>query len=104
MARYNPRVSSHMSRIEFSSQRVLKRERPFEIIRSTLKTKGIAGLYSGASALIIGNATKVRGRPSGGGVLLNASTGGRSVFDLRLVQTCASGQRGQRFGRGCGRY
>lgn len=38
--------------------RLLKRERPFEIIRSTLKTKGITGLYSGASALIIGNAVK----------------------------------------------
>ena len=35
-----------------------KRERPFDIIRSTLKTKGITGLYSGASALIIGNAAK----------------------------------------------
>ncbi|KAF8346646.1 mitochondrial tricarboxylate transporter [Amanita rubescens] len=35
-----------------------KRESPFTIIRTTVKTQGITGLYSGCSALIIGNATK----------------------------------------------
>ncbi|KAF8633815.1 hypothetical protein AX15_001228 [Amanita polypyramis BW_CC] len=35
-----------------------KKESPLAIIRTTLSTKGITGLYSGCSALIIGNATK----------------------------------------------
>lgn len=35
-----------------------KHEKPIEIIRSTLRDKGIKGLYSGAPALIIGNAAK----------------------------------------------
>ncbi|KAF8647564.1 hypothetical protein AX16_006621 [Volvariella volvacea WC 439] len=35
-----------------------KKEAPLTIIRETLKTKGITGLYSGCTALIIGNATK----------------------------------------------
>ncbi|PVF99306.1 putative CTP1-mitochondrial citrate transporter-member of the mitochondrial carrier family [Serendipita vermifera] len=35
-----------------------RHEKPLEIIRSTLQTKGITGLYSGASALIVGNAAK----------------------------------------------
>lgn len=76
-----------------------KRERPFDIIRSTLKRKGITGLYSGASALIIGNAAKASPKPRCTGIALfdgrGTLTGGCSVFDLRLVQTCASGQRGQ---------
>ncbi|PBK71550.1 probable CTP1-Mitochondrial citrate transporter-member of the mitochondrial carrier (MCF) family [Armillaria ostoyae] len=35
-----------------------KRQGPITIIKETLKNKGIAGLYSGCSALVIGNATK----------------------------------------------
>lgn len=35
-----------------------RKETPIAIIRETIKTKGITGLYSGCSALIIGNATK----------------------------------------------
>lgn len=35
-----------------------KRESPIAIIRDTIKTKGVIGLYSGCTALVIGNATK----------------------------------------------
>ncbi|KAL5525022.1 hypothetical protein ACEPAF_8891 [Sanghuangporus sanghuang] len=35
-----------------------KKEKPVEIIRNTLRTRGIAGLYSGCTALITGNAVK----------------------------------------------
>ncbi|KAF9074451.1 mitochondrial tricarboxylate transporter [Rhodocollybia butyracea] len=35
-----------------------KRLAPIEIIRQTLKTKGVTGLYSGCSALVIGNSAK----------------------------------------------
>ncbi|TFK37546.1 mitochondrial tricarboxylate transporter [Crucibulum laeve] len=35
-----------------------KRESPLAIIKSTLKLKGITGLYSGCSALIVGNSAK----------------------------------------------
>ncbi|PFH45635.1 hypothetical protein AMATHDRAFT_8874 [Amanita thiersii Skay4041] len=35
-----------------------KKEPPLTIIRDTLKTKGVKGLYSGCTALVIGNATK----------------------------------------------
>ncbi|KAF7374978.1 Mitochondrial tricarboxylate transporter [Mycena sanguinolenta] len=35
-----------------------KKERPLTIIRETLKTKGVVGLYSGCTALIAGNAVK----------------------------------------------
>ncbi|RDB17609.1 putative mitochondrial carrier C19G12.05 [Hypsizygus marmoreus] len=35
-----------------------KRESPIAIIRETLKTKGVTGLYSGCSALVVGNAMK----------------------------------------------
>ncbi|KAF7330459.1 Mitochondrial tricarboxylate transporter [Mycena venus] len=35
-----------------------KKERPIAIIRDTLKTKGIVGLYSGCTALVAGNAVK----------------------------------------------
>jgi solute carrier family 25 citrate transporter 1 len=35
-----------------------KRESPIAIIRDTLRTKGITGLYSGCTALIIGNSVK----------------------------------------------
>ncbi|KAJ7494645.1 mitochondrial tricarboxylate transporter, partial [Mycena galericulata] len=35
-----------------------KKEGPIAIIRETLKTKGVAGLYSGCSALVVGNAAK----------------------------------------------
>ncbi|KAJ7158853.1 mitochondrial tricarboxylate transporter [Mycena filopes] len=35
-----------------------KRESPIAIIRDTLKTKGIIGLYSGCTALVVGNAAK----------------------------------------------
>ncbi|KAJ7650378.1 mitochondrial tricarboxylate transporter [Roridomyces roridus] len=35
-----------------------KKEGPITIIRETLKTKGVAGLYSGCSALVVGNAAK----------------------------------------------
>jgi len=35
-----------------------KRESPIAIIRSTLQTKGFTGLYSGCSALIVGNSVK----------------------------------------------
>jgi len=46
---------------------VLQHEKPLEIAKTTLKTKGITGFYSGASALIIGNATKVSGSTRGAG-------------------------------------
>lgn len=36
----------------------LKREGPIAIIKETLKTKGVVGLYSGCGALVIGNAAK----------------------------------------------
>ncbi|KAJ7227097.1 mitochondrial tricarboxylate transporter [Mycena pura] len=35
-----------------------KREGPITIIRETLRTKGVTGLYSGCSALVVGNAVK----------------------------------------------
>lgn len=35
-----------------------KKEGPIAIIRETLKTKGIAGLYSGCTALVVGNSVK----------------------------------------------
>ncbi|KAF9791948.1 mitochondrial tricarboxylate transporter [Thelephora terrestris] len=35
-----------------------KRESPISILRTTLKTKGITGLYSGCTALIVGNSVK----------------------------------------------
>ncbi|KAF9644619.1 mitochondrial tricarboxylate transporter [Thelephora ganbajun] len=35
-----------------------KRESPVSIIRTTLKTKGITGLYSGCTALVVGNSAK----------------------------------------------
>ncbi|KAH8115051.1 mitochondrial tricarboxylate transporter [Phellopilus nigrolimitatus] len=35
-----------------------KKEKPIAIIRETLRTKGVTGLYSGCTALIVGNATK----------------------------------------------
>ncbi|KIP06764.1 hypothetical protein PHLGIDRAFT_106615 [Phlebiopsis gigantea 11061_1 CR5-6] len=42
------------TRSQFGGQR----EPPLTIIRDTLKTKGITGLYSGCSALIVGNSVK----------------------------------------------
>ncbi|EJD39860.1 mitochondrial tricarboxylate transporter [Auricularia subglabra TFB-10046 SS5] len=35
-----------------------KREGPIAIVRSTVREKGVTGLYSGCTALVIGNATK----------------------------------------------
>ncbi|KAJ3811575.1 mitochondrial tricarboxylate transporter [Lentinula aff. lateritia] len=35
-----------------------KKLAPLEIVRETLKTKGVAGLYSGCTALVLGNAVK----------------------------------------------
>ncbi|KJA22649.1 hypothetical protein HYPSUDRAFT_1084048 [Hypholoma sublateritium FD-334 SS-4] len=35
-----------------------KREGPIKIIKDTLKTKGVKGLYSGCSALVVGNSLK----------------------------------------------
>ncbi|KAJ7608130.1 mitochondrial tricarboxylate transporter [Mycena polygramma] len=35
-----------------------KREGPIAIIKDTLKTKGVLGLYSGCTALVVGNAVK----------------------------------------------
>ncbi|KAF7312341.1 Mitochondrial tricarboxylate transporter [Mycena indigotica] len=35
-----------------------KRESPIAIIRETLRTKGITGLYSGCTALVVGNSVK----------------------------------------------
>lgn len=35
-----------------------KRESPIAIIRDTLKNKGVAGLYSGCTALVVGNSVK----------------------------------------------
>ncbi|EMD32830.1 mitochondrial tricarboxylate transporter [Gelatoporia subvermispora B] len=35
-----------------------KRESPLAIIRNTLRTKGVAGLYSGCMALVVGNSVK----------------------------------------------
>ncbi|KAI0798173.1 mitochondrial tricarboxylate transporter [Abortiporus biennis] len=35
-----------------------KKESPITIIRDTLRTKGVTGLYSGCSALVVGNALK----------------------------------------------
>ncbi|KAL6308769.1 mitochondrial tricarboxylate transporter [Sparassis latifolia] len=35
-----------------------KRESPFAIIRTTLQTKGVKGLYSGCMALVVGNSVK----------------------------------------------
>jgi len=42
------------TRSQFSGQK----ETPIRIIRETLRTRGISGLYSGCPALVIGNATK----------------------------------------------
>ena len=36
----------------------LQREGPIAIVKETLKTKGIAGLYSGCTALVVGNSLK----------------------------------------------
>ncbi|KIL65393.1 hypothetical protein M378DRAFT_105087 [Amanita muscaria Koide BX008] len=44
--------------VKTRSQFTGRKETPIAIIRETIKTKGITGLYSGCSALIIGNATK----------------------------------------------
>jgi hypothetical protein len=91
------------SRVEGSNSLVdasLKRERPFDIIKSTLKKRGITGLYSGASALIIGNAAKASRNHACAGEIVLTSTGWRSVFDLRLVQTCTSGQGSEEFHSG----
>lgn len=35
-----------------------QKEGPITILRETLKTKGVIGLYSGCTALVVGNATK----------------------------------------------
>jgi len=35
-----------------------KREGPIAIVRDTIRTRGVAGLYSGCMALVVGNATK----------------------------------------------
>lgn len=35
-----------------------KREGPIKIIKDTVKAKGITGLYSGCSALVVGNSLK----------------------------------------------
>ncbi|KAF8809852.1 citrate transporter [Phlegmacium glaucopus] len=35
-----------------------KKEKPISIIKDTLRTKGIAGLYSGCTALVVGNSVK----------------------------------------------
>ena len=37
---------------------LMKKQSAIEIIKETLKTKGITGLYSGCTALIVGNAAK----------------------------------------------
>lgn len=37
---------------------LMKKQGAIEIIKETLKTKGITGLYSGCTALIVGNAAK----------------------------------------------
>jgi Mitochondrial carrier protein len=37
---------------------LLQKESPIVIIRNTLRTKGITGLYSGCTALIVGNSIK----------------------------------------------
>lgn len=44
--------------VKTTSQFGGQRQKPLEIVRTTLQTKGITGLYSGASALIVGNAAK----------------------------------------------
>ena len=36
----------------------VQKESPIAIIRDTLKTKGVAGLYSGCTALVVGNSLK----------------------------------------------
>lgn len=36
----------------------MQREGPIKIIKDTLKTKGVKGLYSGCSALVVGNSLK----------------------------------------------
>ena len=37
---------------------ILQKETPLQIVRETLKTKGVVGLYSGCTALVVGNSTK----------------------------------------------
>ena len=37
---------------------LMKKQSAIEIIKETLKTKGVTGLYSGCTALIVGNAAK----------------------------------------------
>ncbi|OBZ74928.1 putative mitochondrial carrier C19G12.05, partial [Grifola frondosa] len=44
--------------VKTRSQSVGKRESPIQIIRTTLQTKGVSGLYSGCMALVVGNAVK----------------------------------------------
>ena len=36
----------------------MQKESPVAIIRDTLRTKGVVGLYSGCTALMVGNAAK----------------------------------------------
>ncbi|KAG8816728.1 hypothetical protein FRC17_000211 [Serendipita sp. 399] len=45
--------------VKTSSQFGGQKQKPFDIVKTTIQTKGITGLYSGAGALIIGNAAKV---------------------------------------------
>ncbi|KIM29237.1 hypothetical protein M408DRAFT_328914 [Serendipita vermifera MAFF 305830] len=51
-------VTYPMEFLKTRSQFGGQHEKPLDIAKSTLKTKGITGFYSGASALIIGNAVK----------------------------------------------
>ena len=46
------------SKKTFIQHDLSQRESPIAIIRSTLQTKGITGLYSGCTALIVGNSVK----------------------------------------------
>jgi solute carrier family 25 citrate transporter 1 len=35
-----------------------QRESPFQVIRHTIRTQGVKGLYAGCSALVVGNGVK----------------------------------------------
>ncbi|KAG7086452.1 hypothetical protein E1B28_002404 [Marasmius oreades] len=51
-------VTYPMEFVKTRSQFGGKRQNPMSIIRDTLKTQGVTGLYSGCMALVVGNAAK----------------------------------------------
>jgi hypothetical protein len=73
-----------------------QRESPISILRTTLKTKGITGLYSGCTALIVGNSVKAGVRfvsyDKFKGILADSEVHLRSHSPTRPALTCPQGK------------